>query len=111
MLLQIVSSSKRLHFAVCSPDGALLGQINLNNIRHIIFRSELYNTFTVRGLMSQPSATLRTDDGMLAIMDKFQVDDAGTLPVVNTENRFVGYVSRSELYSAYREIMKDFSEE
>ncbi len=48
---------------------------------------------------------------MLAIMDKFQVDDAGTLPVVNTENRFVGYVSRSELYSAYREIMKDFSEE
>ena len=61
--------------------------------------------------MSQPSATLRTDDGMLAIMDKFQVDDAGTLPVVDTDNRFVGYVSRSELYSAYREIMKDFSEE
>ena len=110
-MLQIVASSKRLHFAVCSPDRALLGQINLNNIRHIIFRSELYNTFTVRGLMSQPSATLRTDDGMLAIMDKFQVDDAGTLPVVDTDNRFVGYVSRSELYSAYREIMKDFSEE
>lgn len=110
-MLQIVASSKRLHFAVCSPDGTLLGQVNLNNIRHIIFRSELYNSFAVRGLMTQPSATLRTDDGMLAIMDKFQVDDAGTLPVVDADNRYVGYVSRSVLYSAYREIMKDFSEE
>ena len=61
--------------------------------------------------MSTPSAVLRTDDGMLAIMDKFQIDDAGTLPVVAPENHFVGYVSRAKLYSDYREIMKDFSED
>jgi putative chloride channel len=110
-MLQVVANSKRLHFAVCAPDGTLLGQINLNNIRHIIFRSELYQQFTVRALMSTPSAVLRTDDGMLAIMDKFQIDDAGTLPVVDPENHFVGYVSRAKLYSDYREIMKDFSED
>ena len=110
-MLQVVANSKRLHFAVCAPDGTLLGQINLNNIRHIIFRSELYQQFTVRALMSTPSAVLCTDDGMLAIMDKFQIDDAGTLPVVDPENHFVGYVSRAKLYSDYREIMKDFSED
>ena len=65
-MLQVVANSKRLHFAVCAPDGSLLGQINLNNIRHIIFRSELYQQFTVHALMSTPSAVLRTDDGMLA---------------------------------------------
>ena len=110
-MLQVVANSKRLHFAVCAPDGTLLGQINLNNIRHIIFRSELYQQFTVRALMSTPSAVLCTDDGMLAIMDKFQIDDAGTLPVVDPENHFVGYVCRAKLYSEYREIMKDFSED
>ena len=35
-MLQVVANSKRLHFAICAPDGSLLGQINLNNIRHII---------------------------------------------------------------------------
>lgn len=110
-MLQIVSDSKRLHFAVCSPDGTLIGQINLNDIRHIIFRSELYRTFTVRALMSTPSAVLRTDDEMMTVMDKFQIDNAGTLPVVDADNHFVGYVSRARLYSDYREIMKDFSQE
>lgn len=110
-MLQIVSNSKCLHFAVCSADGILLGQINLNNIRHIIFRSELYQTFTVRALMTSAPATLCTDDSMLTIMDKFQVDDAGTLPVVDSDHHYVGYVSRARLFSDYREIMKDYSQD
>ena len=110
-MLQLVANSKRLHFAVCSPDGMLLGVINLNNIRHLIFRSELYNTFTVNGLMKPPYAIVRTDDSMPEIMDKFQQHDAGTLPVTSPDGRYVGFVSRARLYSAYREILKDFSEE
>lgn len=110
-MLQLVANSKRLHFAVCSPDGMLLGVINLNNIRHLIFRSELYNTFTVNGLMKSPYAIVRTDDSMPEIMDKFQQHDAGTLPVTSPDGRYVGFVSRARLYSAYREILKDFSEE
>ncbi|RRD79820.1 chloride channel protein [Alloprevotella sp. OH1205_COT-284] len=110
-MLQLVSSSKRLHFAVCSPDKKLLAVVNINNIRHLIFRSELYNSFTVNGLMSQPHAIVRTDDSMQDIMDKFQKNDAGTLPVTDADGYYVGFVSQARLYSAYREILKDFSEE
>lgn len=110
-ILQLISTSKRLHFAVCSPDGVLMGVININNIRHLIFRSELYNTFTANGLMRQPHAIVRTDDSMPEIMDKFQQHDAGTLPVADEHGHYVGFVSRARLYSAYREILKDFSEE
>lgn len=110
-MLQLIATSRRLHFAVCSPTGELLGVININNIRHLIFRSELYNTFTVQGLMTQPHAVVRTDDTMADIMDKFQRNDAGTLPVVDVHDHYVGFVSQARLYSAYREILKDFSEE
>ena len=45
-------------------------------------------------------------------MDKFQVDDAGTLPVVNTENRICGLCVAAQNFTVLiREIMKDFSEE
>lgn len=110
-MLQRIASSKRLHFAVCSPDGQLLGVVSLNALRHLIFRSELYNSFTVRALMQVPETILRTDEGMADIMEKFQKSDAGTLPVSDANGRYVGFVSRDRLYSVYREILKDFSEE
>lgn len=110
-MLQRIATSKRLHFAVCAPDGQLLGVVSLNALRHLMFRSELYNTFTVRALMGIPETTLRTDEGMTDIMEKFQKTDAGTLPVTDAHGYFVGFVSRDRLYSVYREILKDFSEE
>ena len=48
---------------------------------------------------------------MQAIMEKFQHCDRGTLPVLSPDDRFVGFVSRTRLYAAYRQVMKDFSEE
>ena len=110
-IVQKVSKSKSLHFAVVSEENALLGVINLNDIRLIIFRSELYKMYKASQLMQQPAVTLRTDDSMQAIMEKFQHCDRGTLPVLSPDDRFVGFVSRTRLYAAYRQVMKDFSEE
>ncbi len=110
-MLHVIATSRRLHFAVCTPDGILRGVININNIRHLIFRSELYQVFNVNGLMTQPHAIVRTGDTMAEIMNKFQQHDAGTLPVVDEDDRYVGFVSRARLYGAYRDILKDFSEE
>lgn len=62
-------------------------------------------------LMEQPQIKLYTDDNMQTIMDKFAKCDAGTLPVLNADGTFVGFVSRTRLYASYRQIMKDFSEE
>lgn len=110
-VVQAVSTSKSLHFAVVDLKGGLLGVINVNKIRKIIFRSELYKMYRANQLMRQPEVILRTDDSMQTVMDKFARCDAGTLPVLNPEGGFVGFVSRSRLYASYRQVMKDFSEE
>ena len=110
-VVQAVSTSKSLHFAVVDLKGGLLGVINVNKIRKIIFRSELYKMYRANQLMRQPEVILRTDDSMQVVMDKFARCDAGTLPVLNPEGVFVGFVSRSRLYASYRQVMKDFSEE
>ena len=110
-IVQTVSTSKSLHFAVVDLKGGLMGVINVNKMRKIIFRSELYKMYRAKQLMRQPEVVLRTDDSMQVVMDKFAHCDAGTLPVLNPEGVFVGFVSRSRLYASYRQVMKDFSEE
>ena len=110
-IVQAISTSKSLHFAVIDMKGGLCGVININKIRKIIFRSELYRMYKAEQIMQQPQTVLRTDDSMSVIMDKFARCDAGTLPVLNAEGVFVGFVSRTRLYASYRQVMKDFSEE
>lgn len=110
-VVQAVSASKSLHFAVTDRKGALLGVINLNKIRKFIFRSELYRMYNAEQLMEYPPIILHTDDSMSTVMDKFQSCASGTLPVLKPDGTFIGFVSRTRLYASYRQIMKDFSEE
>ena len=110
-IVQAISTSKSLHFAVVGLEGSLLGVINVNSIRKIIFRSELYRMYHAEQLMQQPQVTLRTDDSMQTIMEKFARCDAGTLPVLSPDDKYVGFVSRTRLLAAYRQVIKDFSEE
>ena len=110
-MLQVVSTSKHLHFGVVNAGGVLLGIININELRNIIFRSELYNTFTVQQLMKPPKDIIRTDYSMLEVVAHFSSHDNSTLPVVNPDGVLVGFITRNRLFSEYREIMKDFSQE
>lgn len=110
-IVQIISTSKSIHFAVTGTNGIMLGVLNINSIRKIIFRSELYRKYTAKELMQQPYVVLHTDDSMSTVMDKFQSSGAGTIPVVKPDGTYVGFVSKARLFAMYRQIMKDFSEE
>ncbi len=110
-IVQVVADSKSVHFAVCNAAGKMLGIINLNSLRKIIFRSELYRIYHAEQLMEQPRTVLHTNDSMESVMDKFQSTDSGTLPVLDSDGLFAGFVSKTRLYASYRQLMKDFSEE
>lgn len=110
-IVRIVSNAQGEDFAVVNGAGALLGIINLKALRKVIFRSELYGLYTAEQLMQKPGVTLETLDAMSSVMDRFQETDAEMLPVLDGEGIFVGFASKTRLYSLYRKLMKDFSEE
>lgn len=110
-MLQIVSNTKQLHFGVVDGAGMLLGIVNINELRNIIFRSEFYNTFTVEQLMQPPKDLIRSDMPMTEVMVHFNSHDNSTLAVTDPHGHLVGFLTRTRLFSTYREIMKDFSEE
>ena len=110
-LVSEISRSNNNFLPVIDDGGVLLGLIDITRIRHIIFRSELYNRFRVKQLMLQPSAVLSVNESMDEVMKKFDQTDAAQLPVVDVNGVLVGYISRTKIYSMYRQIVSDLSAE
>lgn len=110
-MVSLISSEGGEDFAVTDGQGTLTGIVNLRNLRTVIFRSELYRTFTVGQLMQVPTAVLRTADTMQAVMDKFQAVDTEVLPVIDADHKFAGFVAKTKVYSTYRQLIKDYSQE
>jgi CIC family chloride channel protein len=108
-LVVIVAMSKRNIFPVIDDEDALLGLVLLDDIREIMFDSSVYDTTKVYDLMVAPPETIDSNENMDAVMQKFDKTGAWNLPVVK-EGKYVGFVSKSKLFSAYRKLLKEFSD-
>lgn len=110
-LVKIISKSKRNIFPVVDQTGVLLGIVLLDEVRNIMFRPELYNRFDVQKLMISPPATISQDLPMEKVMQIFEDTGAWNLPVVNSRKKYIGYVSKSKIFSSYRHVLVHFSDE
>lgn len=110
-LVLLIAKEKANAFPVVDGLGNFCGIVNLENIRKVVFRQELYHVFTVRQLMEAPPSILSIDDPMTTVMDRFQRTKAEVLPVLDTDGKFLGLIYQAKLYSAYRQMLVDFSEE
>ena len=110
-LVKAISISSRNVFPVTDKDGVLIGIVLLDDIRNIMFRQELYHRFTVGKLMSSVPARLYYSDSMEQVMRTFDETGAWNLPVVDSEGKYIGFVSKSKIFNAYRQVLVNFSEE
>lgn len=110
-LVHAISKSHNNVLPVLDDAGNLLGEIDITKLRHIVFRTELYHHFKVKQLMSQPEATLSMNDTMEIVMKKFDQTDSAMLPVLDNENHLLGYISRTHMYTMYRKMVADLSED
>ena len=106
-----ISNSNRDVFPVVDDAGKLLAVLVLDRVRHVMFRTELYHRLHVSDLMSQCAARLTTNDPMDLVMQTFDRTKAWTLPVVDTDGLFVGFIRRSHVTALYRTMLHDLSEE
>ena len=110
-LVSEISRSNNNFLPVVDEGGVLLGIIDITRIRHIIFRTELYSRFKVKQLMLKPAAVIFENEPMDEVMKKFDKTDAAQLPVIDMGGVLKGYISRTRVYSMYRQIVADMSAE
>ncbi len=106
-----ISRSRSSILPVTDAAGVLLGEVDITKIRHIVFRTELYHNYTATQLMLPPAATLSDQMPMTDVMKVFDETHADQLPVLDHEGHLKGYISRQRLYSQYRKMVADMSED
>ncbi|MFZ4739935.1 MAG: chloride channel protein [Bacteroidales bacterium] len=109
-LVEIISRSNRNIFPVIDKENNFIGVVVLDDIRHLIFDTEIYMQTFVKDLMIIPPFIVDYFDSMENIAHKFNESGNYNLPVTK-EGKYVGFVSRANIFSAYRKMLKHFSDD
>lgn len=108
-LVKIIALSKRNIFPVVDQHNVFLGHILLDDIRTIMFDTDLYPT-SVENLMVSPTYVIKPDDSMEEVASKFQVSGKYNIPVLE-KDQYMGYISRANVFSSYRKKLSEISDD
>lgn len=109
-LVESISSSRRNIFPVVDSENKMMGIVLLDDVRELMFETEKYDTILVSELMVAAPEYISTDEPMERVMNKFESTGAWNLPVIDN-GKYFGFVSKSKIFSAYREVLLQFSDE
>ncbi|MCB8995600.1 MAG: chloride channel protein [Bacteroidales bacterium] len=109
-LVKVITSSHRNIFPVVDAEDNFMGIVKLDDIRQIIFKTKLYNKTLVKELMFTPQFTISPDEPMEEVVHKFTVSGRFNIAVIK-DGKYLGFVSRAKVFSAYRDLVHEISEE
>ncbi len=104
-----VADSTRNVFPVVGPNNEFIGIVDFGDVRKVIFDKKLYHK-KITDYMIQPKTFVSTTDKMDLAMDKFNETGYYNLPVID-DGIYVGFISRSNTFSAYRNLLIDVSQD
>lgn len=109
-LVKLISKSNRNIFPVVDEKQILLGIIILDDVREIMFQPEMYENTYIRNLMVSAPTYINFGETMEEVIRKFNDSNAWNLPVLEN-GTYLGMVSKSKLFSAYRKQLLNITEE
>lgn len=98
-------------FPVIDEQQKLIAVLYVDDVRHIIMRAELFGSLFVRQLMKPYVARIDIDDSMDVVLKVFARTKAWTLPVVDRDGVFLGFIRKSRVHAVYRKMMADYTDD
>lgn len=108
-LVKAIATSSRNIFPVVDDQNRFQGVVFLDDVRSIMFEKEKYNEIFIYNIMKSAPAYVYNDENMESVMRKFEETQAWNLPVLDAQNRYLGFVSKSKIFSSYREQLQQVS--
>lgn len=96
--------------AVIDSKGRFQGMVDLAAVRKYLFSAESYDTTHVYNIMETPPEYIYYGEKMETVMEKFDRTGAWRLPVIDKDRKYLGFISKSRLLSAYRAELKEISQ-
>lgn len=107
-LVKVIAHSHRNIFPVVDTNGLMQGIVYLDDVREVMFERDKYDT-RIYSIMKQVPEFVYCKEKMESVMTKFEFTGAWNLPVVDETGKYLGFVSKSKIFSAYREQLQQVS--
>ena len=107
-LVDLISHSNQVIFAVVNKEKELLGIVHFNTIREIIFNQYRVKFTLVKEVMTAPIEVIYPTDSMEIVMNKFEKSKVVFLPVLKN-SKYFGFISKSVALEAYRTKLKSMT--
>ncbi|MBR6759057.1 MAG: chloride channel protein, partial [Alistipes sp.] len=101
-VVQIISKARRNIFPVIDNFGRLLGVVQLDDLREDMFNRDKWGR-SITFYMIQPPYKILQHEMIQSVLPRFEESHTWMLPVVDKENRYLGFISKSRVLNAYRE--------
>lgn len=108
-LVKIIASSSRNIFPVVAENGDFKGHILFDDVRKFMFDTSLYGT-SVEKIMVYPDYVIDVDEPMESIVKKFEESHKYNIVIVD-DGKYLGYISRANVFTAYQATLKEISAE
>ena len=107
-IVHIISSARRNIFPVIDNFGHLLGVVQLDDLREDMFKRDRWGR-SITHYMIQPPYKILEHEMVQSILPHFEKNHTWMLPVVDKNNRYLGFISKSRILNAYREALVKIS--
>ncbi len=109
-MVDVISVSNRNLYPVTDAEGNLKGVVLLDDIRNIMFRTDLYRKMHVSRFMAAVPDVIDVKMPMDKVMEIFDKTNAWNLPVVK-DGKYIGFVSKSKIFNSYRRVLRHFTDD
>ena len=108
-LLEVIKNGKKNMFAVLDNERHLVGVLTLDDMRPFLFANDIQASLNISKMIKSPAAVIHPEDQMPEIIKTFDETGVWHLPVINDQDEFIGFISKSSVLMNYRQILKEYS--
>lgn len=109
-LFELIKNGNKNIFAITDNEKKLKGILTLDDVRPLLFNRDKDASISIQQLMKAPPAVIQPEDEPLKIIQLFDDTGVWNLPVVDHNNRFIGFISKSTILTSYRDLLKQYSD-
>ena len=103
--LNEILSSKRNIFPVIAEDNTFKGLIYVEDVLKKGINNPNIAELTVKDMMQPSPEIIFIDESLKIVMKKMEKENAWLLPVVNAQEEYIGFVSKTAVFNKYRALL------
>lgn len=109
-MYKILNDTAKTVFAVHDDKQMFMGILELNDLKKILLREDVEVDTPILSIVKHPPEIIYYKETMLDVMKKFDQTNTWHLPVLDAENKFMGFISKSKLFERYRTSLSENSD-